>query len=150
MALQMKTHHAASTAYRVRATCGIQKVLSSVLGYRLHFFPHVVASRQVEMISAFHLELDLFQFASEILDNLLRHDFIKKIKPIISPCFFVGNLRSYINPHCVSTSPSIPSHGATEAALGEAARNHGDLRASGDRRRLGEMVKKTWTKGGFL
>ena len=99
MALQMKTHHAASTAYRVRATCGIQKVLSSVLGCRLHFFPHVVASRQVEMISAFHLELDLFQFASEILDNLLRHDFIKKIKPIISPCFFVGNLRSYINPH---------------------------------------------------
>ena len=108
MALQMKTHHAASTAYRVRATCGIHKVLSSVLGYRLHFFPHVVASRQVEMISAFHLELDLFQFASEILDNFLRHDFIKKIKPIISPCFFVGNLRSYINPHAL-TSPSIPS-----------------------------------------
>ena len=105
MALQMKTHHAASTAYRVCATCGIHKVLSSVLGYRLHFFPHVVASRQVEMISAFHLELDLFQFASEILDNFLRHDFIKKIKPIISPCFFVGNLRSYINPHAL-TSPS--------------------------------------------
>lgn len=101
MALQMKTHHAASTAYRVRATCGIHKVLSSVLGYRLHFFPHVVASRQVEMISAFHLELDLFQFASEILDNFLRHDFIKKIKPIISP-FFCGEPQVIYQSPCVN------------------------------------------------
>ena len=90
MALQMKTHHAASTAYRVRATCGIHKVLSSVLGYRLHFFPHVVASRQVEMISAFHLELDLFQFASEILDNFLRHDFIKKSSLLFHHVFLWG------------------------------------------------------------